>query len=323
MVLTCKVHRRCRIRRRATTTTTTTTARAQGGASAVARMSRDVAYGADVDVAVVQTANVTRVYYRARADAATDAPPPLLVVRGERRERGECAPWDGLGPGVHAFACDAARGCVFDDANGMPRPTVGTLSTYVREKIFDVFQWSGALDDVRVRGDVELFAPHRGTNCGFHRDGYVAGGYIAHALAKDDVDACGATWFEHALTLSSSMPREMTVESFDVDFENQSRAVCGVRAGNFVPVDARGDALVIFEDAAALHRSPKASVLALEAQTRVIVRFNFSASYISDGRTIRFKHPPESAWRSFDDSCVVGDLAAHVASAGIDEYIRD
>ena len=202
-------------------------------------MSRDVAYGADVDVAVVKTANVTRVYYRARADNATDAPPPLLVVRGERRERGERAPWDGLGPGVHAFACDAARGCVFDDATGMPRATVGTLSTYVREKIFDVFQWSGTLDDVRVRGDVELFAPHRGTNCGFHRDGYVAGGYIAHALAKDDVDACGATWFEHALTLSSSVPREMTVESFDVDFENQVRWKPPMRSRRASGVDAR------------------------------------------------------------------------------------
>ena len=295
-------------------------------------------YGRDIVVARTAASTMDVMYYRrARADddvvdddddvdgAVRDAPPPLVVVRGREREgNARRAPWDGLLPGVRAFTCDVARGCAFDDDASLEPSTRDALSTYVQERIFHLFQWSErALEDVCVRGDVELFAPHRGTNCGFHRDGYVAGGYIGHALANgDNIEACGATWFEHALTPCST-PRSLTVETFEVDFENQSRAVSGVRAGNFVPVDARGDALVIFEDAAALHRSPKTSTLALEAGTRVIVRFNFSASYISDGRTVRFKAPPESEWRPFDESCVVGDLAAHLESAGIDEYIKE
>jgi hypothetical protein len=33
------------------------------------------------------------------------------------------------------------------------------------------------------RYDVELFAPKRGTNLGWHRDGYQPGTFIAHVLA--------------------------------------------------------------------------------------------------------------------------------------------
>jgi hypothetical protein len=55
---------------------------------------------------------------------------------------------------------------------------------------------------LRITGDVELFAPKRGTNLGWHRDGYQRGIYIAHVLAAA-VDEGGeggendAPWFEH------------------------------------------------------------------------------------------------------------------------------
>ena len=298
-------------------------------------------YGFDVDVARTRvTPALDAVYYRShQRESAKEDAPAMVVIRARARDARERAnddddgdvgggdesddrwdAWRGLGRGTHAFACDDGACDVQGDASARARATV---ETYVRERIFNAFAMGlRANERVRVRGDVEIFSPNRGTNVGFHRDGYVQGTYIAHALAREAKEASGATWFEHALPASANgKGRDVVVEDFEIDFQHQGRITSAVKAGNFVPVDARGGALVIFEDSAMLHRSPKRSAAALEAMSRVIARFNFSATRVSDGSTVRFEAPSSAVWQPFDDECCVREL--DVDAETIDEYVKD
>lgn len=155
----------------------------------------------------------------------------------------------------------------------------------------------------------------------WHRDGYMAGAYVAHAILaaeEEEEEASGGKWFEHAL-VDADEDEESTTETFEVDFENQGILSKSVRKGNFVPIDARGGVLCVFEDAAVLHRSPKSAGKALDAMTRTIARFNFSA-VDGSGRTVRIFAPDDASWTPFDDRGAVRGLTA---MDGFDAYIRD
>ena len=89
-------------------------------------------------------------------------------------------------------------------------------------------------------------------------------------------------------------------------------------AENFVPIDASGGALVVFEDAVAFHRSPKTASRALERESRAIARFNFSA-YDACGRTVRLASPPNATWRPFDDR----DRIAELSGVDVARYVAD
>jgi len=280
-------------------------------------------HGDDVDVCARATDDGLDVaYYRRRRSRRA---PPLARVRARGTER-RALPRDAVDAlrattGARAWTCDGARGCVMTPREGEREEARRALEAFIHERIFRAL--FGTTTATRAAGDAEAFAPHRGTNVMWHRDGYMAGAYVAHAIMaeeEEDEAKSGGKWFEHALVDEDEDEDDESTTEFVLDFENQgARASKLVRKENFVPIDARGGVLCVFEDAAVLHRSPKSAGKALDAMTRAIARFNFSAVDDS-GRTVRISAPDDASWAPFDDRGVVRGLDAVDC---FEAYVRD
>jgi hypothetical protein len=176
-----------------------------------------------------------------------------------------------------------------------------------------------------VVGDVEIFTPHRGTNTRWHKDGYLPGCYIGHALVSTEDGDEDADWFEQALVERDASEGEDEASFAVPDFGGQESMARGVSVGNFVPIKAtrRGGVLVVFEDATTLHRSPKFAAKSLEAMKRVILRFNFSATDCKGSEVTLFA-PPSCVWTPFDERGEVRALTQNVSSVALAEkYVRD
>ncbi|ABO97218.1 predicted protein [Ostreococcus lucimarinus CCE9901] len=279
------------------------------------------AFGDDVDACARATSDgVDVVCYRRRR--STRAPPLARVrARGTGAREREREAFDALRAtmGTPRAWTANAEGCAMTPRAGERAEARAALETFIHERIFRAL--FGTTTAATAAGDAGVFAPHRGTNVMWHRDGYMAGAYVAHAILaaeEEEEEASGGKWFEHAL-VDADEDEESTTETFEVDFENQGILSKSVRKGNFVPIDARGGVLCVFEDAAVLHRSPKSAGKALDAMTRTIARFNFSA-VDGSGRTVRIFAPDDASWTPFDDRGAVRGLTA---MDGFDAYVRD
>ena len=287
-------------------------------------MARDGAYGRAIDVCDVEDdagATRARLYRSTRVGVADARAPPLARVLGEKVRFPSRASRALRAAGARArWTCDD-HGCRvegLDGAEASGRGARRSLEAYVKLAI-----WDGLLartEATRAAGDVEVFAPRNGTNVMWHRDGYLPGEYIGHALVDvgEGGEDVGGRWFEHALADDDASDASTTDAEHVVDFGNQSIATRLVCAENFVPIDASGGALVVFEDAVAFHRSPKTASRALERESRAIARFNFSA-YDACGRTVRLASPPNATWRPFDDR----DRIAELSGVDVARYVAD
>jgi len=295
-----------------------------------------VPYGGDILVAKTSVVmdgdgagdgGATLVYYK-RTDEVSDAV-RLACVLGDEEEVDEGDPWRDVSPlldsGLHAFEArvEEGGGWVTRMRNEPSAPALEqTIEKWV---IMPLFAASTA---TRVVGDVEIFTPHRGTNTRWHKDGYLPGCYIGHAListegAGEDGDE-DADWFEQALVKRDASEDEEASLALP-DFGGQESMARGVSVGNFVPIKAkrRGGVLVVFEDAATLHRSPKFSAKSLEGMKRVILRFNFSATDCKGSEVTLFA-PPSCVWTPFDERGAVRSLMRNVSSVALAEhYVRD
>lgn len=295
---------------------------------------RAVSYGGDVLVATTAVMNGdgggggrkgtgtgrTLVYYK-RTDDASDAV-RLACVLGDDDD--DDNPWGDVAPlldsGLHAFEARV------DEGGGWQARTQPSASALERaiEKwvILPLFAASTA---TRVVGDVEIFTPHRGTNTRWHKDGYLPGCYIGHALVSTEDGDEDADWFEQALVERDASEGEDEASFAVPDFGGQESMARGVSVGNFVPIKAtrRGGVLVVFEDATTLHRSPKFAAKSLEAMKRVILRFNFSATDCKGSEVTLFA-PPSCVWTPFDERGEVRALTQNVSSVALAEkYVRD
>ena len=298
---------------------------------------RTVPYGGDVLVAVMdgdgggrkgKGKGTTLVYYK-RSDDASDAV-RLACVLGddEEKEGGDEDPWRDVAPlldsGLHAFEARVEEGVGW---KAQTQPSAPALERAIEKwVILPLFAASTA---TRVTGDVEIFTPHRGTNTRWHKDGYLPGCYIGHALvstegASEDGDE-DADWFEQALVERGASEGDDEASFAVPDFGGQESMARGVSVGNFVPIKAmrRGGVLVVFEDATTLHRSPKFAAKSLEAMERVLLRFNFSATDC-EGSEVTLFAPPSCVWASFDERGAVRALTQNVSSVALaEQYVRD
>lgn len=297
---------------------------------------RAVSYGGDVLVATTAVMNgdgdgggggrkgtgtgTTLVYYK-RTDDASDAV-RLACVLGDDDDDED--PWGDVAPlldsGLHAFEARVDEGGGWQ---ARTQPSAPALERAIEKwVILPLFAASTA---TRVVGDVEIFTPHRGTNTRWHKDGYLPGCYIGHALVSTEDGDEDADWFEQALVERDASGGEDEASFAVPDFGGQESMARGVSVGNFVPIRAtrRGGVLVVFEDATTLHRSPKFAAKSLEAMKRVILRFNFSATDCKGSEVTLFA-PPSCVWTPFDERGVVSALTRKVSSVALaEQYVRD
>jgi len=192
------------------------------------------------------------------------------------------------------------------------------LRLLLRSRLFEVWR-SLAPELHRMTGSFEVFNPAQGANMGWHRDGHVAGEFIAHYyLDRLDVEAVdaglGMDWFEVALPVEPETLRPGDVQGaaggggqesesapsdedgayalpFGVDDDEQRAAI---HRHNFVLFETGPTAvrrLVVFEDARVFHRTPL-TAHALDDRLqgdrrRPIARFVFYGASI-DGDEVRF-----------------------------------
>ena len=262
----------------------------------------------------------TLVYYK-RTDDASDAV-RLACVLGDDDDDED--PWGDVAPlldsGLHAFEARVDEGGGWQ---ARMQPSASALERAIEKwVILPLFAASTA---TRVVGDVEIFTPHRGTNTRWHKDGYLPGCYIGHALVSTEDGDEDADWFEQALVERDASEGEDEASFAVPDFGGQESMARGVSVGNFVPIKAtrRGGVLVVFEDATTLHRSPKFAAQSLEAMKRVILRFNFSATDCKGSEVTLFA-PPSCVWTPFDERGVVSALTRNVSSVALaEQYVRD
>lgn len=297
---------------------------------------RAVSYGGDVLVATTAVMNgdgdgggggrkgtgtgTTLVYYK-RTDDASDAV-RLACVLGDDDDDED--PWGDVAPlldsGLHAFEARVDEGGGWQ---ARTQPSAPALERAIEKwVILPLFAASTA---TQVVGDVEIFTPHRGTNTRWHKDGYLPGCYIGHALVSTEDGDEDADWFEQALVERDASGGEDEASFAVPDFGGQESMARGVSVGNFVPIRAtrRGGVLVVFEDATTLHRSPKFAAKSLEAMKRVILRFNFSATDCKGSEVTLFA-PPSCVWTPFDERGVVSALTRKVSSVALaEQYVRD
>lgn len=295
---------------------------------------RAVPYGGDVLVATTtvmdgdgdgggrkgKNTGTTLVYYK-RSDDVSDAV-RLACVLGDDDEKD---PWRDVAPlldsGLHAFEARVDEGAGWKVRT--QQPSALALERAIEKwVILPLFAASTA---TRVVGDVEIFTPHRGTNTRWHKDGYLPGCYIGHALVSTEGDGEDADWFEQALVERDASEGDDEASFAVPDFGGQESMARGVSVGNFVPIKAtrRGGVLVVFEDATTLHRSPKFAAKSLEAMKRVILRFNFSATDCKGSEVTLFA-PPSCVFRRFDERGTVSALTRKVSSVALaEQYVRD
>lgn len=148
------------------------------------------------------------------------------------------------------------------------------LHAFVRGRLFDA--WRALTPELsRLSGTFELFNPAHGANMGWHQDGHAAGEYVAHYYLGTEPgvpvdEAMG--WFEVALpphdareaaeeTTSAAAVQQTDDDEpiYGVDLDGGDDLRSRVARANFVPFEllaAASQRLVVFEDAAVLHRTP-------------------------------------------------------------------
>jgi len=177
------------------------------------------------------------------------------------------------------------------------------LRAFVRGRLFDA--WRALTPDLsRLSGTFELFNPAHGANMGWHQDGHAAGEYVVHYYLGPEpgvpVDEAMA-WFEVALPprvaqeAVEATDDEEPIYAIDLDGGDDLRS--RVARSNFVPLElmvAASQRLVVFEDAAVLHRTPLTAHARASLQSgrqRPIARLVVYGSSRA-GDTLGFAPPP-------------------------------
>ena len=144
------------------------------------------------------------------------------------------------------------------------------LRALLRSRLFDV--WSALVPQLaKLSASFEIFNPAIGANMGWHRDGHIAGEFIAHYYLDCPSDGM-MDWFEVAVPSREASHGDVAECSINDDDEDDGPSPYALDLGhddaaerarisraNFVTFErgvAADQRIVVFEDAMLFHRTP-------------------------------------------------------------------